>query len=86
MDEHIQKETVLLYRRALITEITGLLVLQITTWAENKMKLRSTLTANLTYGKSELSSTLTAEEQTLTILSLLPNILMLRVSAGVKLK
>ena len=69
-----------------MTEVTGLLVLQITTWAENKMKLRATLTANLKYGKSELSSTLTADEQHVTILSLLPQILKHRVSAGLKLK
>ena len=75
-----------LYRKALLTETTGLLVLQITTWAENKMKLRSTLTANLKYGKSELLPTLGADEQTLTLLSLLPQTLKQRVSAGLKLK
>ena len=75
-----------LYRKALITELTGLLVVTISQHANNKMKLRSSITSNLKYMKTELNPTLNDQEQHLVAQSLLHPVLQTRVSQGLKLK
>ena len=75
-----------LYRKALITELTGLLVVTISQHANNKMKLRSSITSNLKYMKTELNPTLNDKEQHLVAQSLLHPVLQTHVSQGLKLK
>ena len=63
-----------------------MLVVQISAHAANKVKLRSTITANLKYAKSELAPTLDSTEQSLSVMNWLPDILQTRVTHGLKLK
>ena len=86
MPEAIQSEATKLYRKALVTECTGLLVLAIGAHNINKMKLRSSLTTNLKYFKAELSVSLGPTEQSLSPITILPETLATKVQQGLKLK
>ena len=85
-DNALETSATEIYRKALVSEMCGLLVLAIATHNSNKIKLRSALTKNLKFMKTELNPTLGPEEQNLAALSLLPQTLQTRVSQGLKLK
>ena len=79
-------ESVKLYRKALVTEVTGLLVVSVGAHCSNKMKLRSAFTTHLKYLKNELKGTLGAYEQNLSAATLLAPVLQTRVAQGLKLR
>lgn len=75
-----------LYRKALCTEMTGLVVVSIATNTGNKMKIRSSIQSHLRYFKGELAPSLGAEEQAFNGLTLLHEVLQSKISQALKLK
>ena len=75
------------FRKALIQEAIGLLVLAISAHKANKIKLRSVLTTNLKFMKNQMSEILVPDElQQLDVMTMLPSTLVNRVTQGLKLK
>ena len=85
-DKTLDNTDTKVFRKALETEMTGLLMVHFKALKDDKPKLRTAVQATLKQGKAELQQSLSDDEQQMTVTKLLHPVLAAKVSDALKLR